>query len=73
MSDCGWTFQLDLLRSGELFVSGVSAEFWVGDVPGCDEAPPDFCTDPEATIRAALASWNSPFEPVHARFLDPEV
>ena len=37
---------------GELRVRGTSSEFWVGDTPGGDEAPPDFTADDDSTIRA---------------------
>ena len=59
--------------SGSLFVPGGqgSAEFFVRNVPGCDEAPPNYTEADDATIRAGLPSWTSTFEPVHAVFLDP--
>lgn len=55
-----------------LELEALSAEFFVGDVPGLSDAPPDFVEDDEETIRAHMASWRSIFEPTHATFLDPE-
>lgn len=51
-----------------LWMSGNFAEFHVGNIPGGDEAPPDFGSDSDVTIRARLASWQSEFTPIHASF-----
>lgn len=51
------------VRRGIFYVRGSSAEFFVGDVPGNDDAPPDFTADSDADIRAGLISWNSEFIP----------
>jgi hypothetical protein len=48
-----------------------SSEFFVGNVPGCGEAPPDYTEGDDATIRGGLPIWTSTFEPVHAVFLGP--
>ncbi|WP_187978213.1 hypothetical protein [Mycetocola sp. JXN-3] len=46
--------------------SSSSAEFHVGDIAGGDAAPPDFADDSDEVIRAGLASWDSPFTPIHS-------
>jgi hypothetical protein len=69
--DGRWSISINTLFGGGLSLTADAAEFWVGSVPGCDEAPPDFVADDDATIRAGLASWESEFVPVHAVFLDP--
>lgn len=40
-----------------------------GDVPGLDEAPPDYGSSDERQLRASLAGWRSEFTPRHAVFL----
>lgn len=52
--------------SCSLALTAERAQFWVGNVPGCDDAPPDYLDDDDATIRAGLASWLSEFEPAYA-------
>ncbi|WP_163275055.1 hypothetical protein [Cellulomonas iranensis] len=47
-----------------------AGEFFVGDVPGCDDPPPNFLTASEGELRAGLQGWASEFEPVHASFLN---
>jgi hypothetical protein len=49
---------------------GSGAEFYVGDVPGGDEAPPDFTSATDDEIRVGLAQWSSSFAPIRASFLD---
>lgn len=53
----------------QLIIAAESAAFFAGDVPGLDRIP-DYLDDDEETIRTQLASWQSPFEPVSAVFLD---
>jgi hypothetical protein len=53
-----------------LELAAEAAAFYVGDVPGLHRIP-NYIEDDEATIRAQLAGWDSPFTPVHAVFLDP--
>lgn len=48
-----------------------SAAFFAVNVPGLDDAPPDYTDHDRMSVRAHLAGWNSPFEPVHAVVLDP--
>ncbi|WP_187978212.1 hypothetical protein [Mycetocola sp. JXN-3] len=60
-------FELSVADNGEsLSFSCTTAEFHVGDIPGGDEAPPDFSDDSDEEIRAGLASWDSPFTPIHS-------
>lgn len=47
-----------------------AGEFFVGDVPGCDDPPPDFLTASDDELRAGLQGWTSEFEPFHASLLD---
>jgi hypothetical protein len=47
------------------------AAFFVGNVRGLPDAPPDYVDGDYAAIRSALPSWNSPFDPVHATFSRP--
>lgn len=77
----GWTVRSPL-RSQELeFTAGMeptamlravgsAGEFYVGDVPGCDDAPPNFLKASREEVRAGLQGWASTFAPVHASFLD---
>lgn len=58
------------LQSSKLDLEAVSAEFFVGDIPGLSESPPDFGRDDEATIEAGMPGWGSRFEPGWATFLD---
>ncbi len=70
VAEGAWSLSLAFAPSARLELEAESAEFYVGDVPGCDEAPPDYGEDDD-TIRAGLAHWRSTFDPVHAAFLDP--
>jgi hypothetical protein len=67
-----WSFTLSFAPSARLEVQATSAEFFVGDVPGCDNPQPNFATEDDETIRNGLAGWESSFDPVHAVFLDPD-
>jgi hypothetical protein len=67
-----WSLSLSLLSDARLAVTARAAEFWVGDAPGCDEAPPDFTADDDVTIRNGLASWESEFQPSYSVFLDSD-
>ncbi|MGZ4617124.1 MAG: hypothetical protein ACXV5Q_00850 [Frankiaceae bacterium] len=62
---------LGMWPGAQLELRAESAAFFAGDVPGLDEAPPDYGIDDEATVRTQLAGWHSEFVPVHAVFLDP--
>lgn len=59
---------VDLEPHSGLRVVGASAEFFIGDIPGDNEAPPDFTTETDKTIRAGLASWSSEFRVIGASF-----
>lgn len=69
-SDRLFELKLRCWPDGELELSAESAAFFVGDVAGIGEVPPDYGGD-ESTIQAGLAGWHSTFTPVHAVFLDP--
>lgn len=64
----GWHVEIARVPSSRLSVSGAEAEFFVGDVPGGDEPPPDFLDATDEEIRSGLPGWSSDFEPVHASF-----
>lgn len=68
-SEDGFSCTADLTSGSSLQVSGSGAEFYVGDIPGGDDPPPDFTSATDAEIRAGLASWASEFEVVHASFV----
>jgi hypothetical protein len=70
VSDGMWSLSLAFVPDAQLDVQAASAEFFVGDVPGCDEAPPDYTEADDETIAAGFPQWRSTFEPVHAVFLD---
>ena len=63
---------LGFASDAELRVEADAAEFYVGDMPGMDGAPPDFVEDDDEFIRAGMPSWGSAFAPIGATFLDPE-
>ena len=48
-----WTLALTFAPSARLEMRATSAEFFVGDVPGCDEPQPDYGTEDDETIRKA--------------------
>lgn len=66
-----FALELFFVPDADLSLQATSAEFYVGDVVALAQAPPDYGTDDDATIRAQLADWASPFAPLHAVFLDP--
>lgn len=68
-SDDGFSCIADLTSGSRLQVAGAAAEFYVGDIPGGDEPPPDFTSTSDAEIRGGLASWASEFDVVHASFV----
>jgi len=63
-----FTCTVDLYPESELQVDGASAESYVGNIPGGDDAPPNFVTASDEEVRAKLAKWTSDFEVVHASF-----
>jgi hypothetical protein len=66
----GLEITLAMEPAATLRVVGAAGEFYVGDVPGCDEAPPNLLTASDADVRAGLQSWDSTFVPVHASLMD---
>jgi hypothetical protein len=65
-----WSLKLFFAPDASLEIEAGAAEFYVGNVPGCDAAQPDFSEADDESIRAGLAQWESEFEVVHAVFLD---
>lgn len=53
-----------------LTLTAESAAFFVGDVPGLSDAPPDYSQGDRRALASEVAGWDSPFEPVSAVFLD---
>lgn len=47
-----------------------AGEFFVGNVPGADDPPPNFDTASDDEVRTRMQSWASEFEPVQASFVD---
>lgn len=68
-SKAGFSCTAELTSGSSLQVVGSGAEFYVGDIPGGDEPPPDFTSASDAEIRAGLASWTSEIEVIHASFV----
>lgn len=66
--DGGVELFVGLLAGGEVTVRAAGAEYFVGDVPGGDEPPPDFTTASPAEVHAGMAGWSSEFRPVAASF-----
>jgi len=64
------TVEFVLDGGGEFRATGSAAEFFVGDVPGGDDPPPNFTSATDEEIRKGLAQWSSPFTPLRASFLD---
>lgn len=63
-----FSLSLAFFPRARLQLASETAEFYVGDVPGLDPAPPDYGIDDEARIKAGLAAWGSIFEPAQAAF-----
>jgi hypothetical protein len=66
-----FTLELVCLRGWRLNAIASAAEFFVGDIPGLSEAPPNFAEDDERTIADSMPAWDSLFKPEWATFLDP--
>ncbi len=66
--DGGIELFIGLLAGGEVVVRAARCEYFVGDVPGGDDAPPDFTTSTHAQVRAGMAGWSSEFSPRGASF-----
>ncbi len=69
-------FQISLIMwphpGARLSLTAESAAFFVGNVPGLAEAPPDYGDVDRAALGHEVASWESAFEPVSAVFLDQD-
>jgi len=63
------TLKVSVAPSGQLRAVGGEAEFYVGNVPGGDSAPPDLATASDEEVRAGFAGWSSEFVLVNATFL----
>lgn len=64
-----FTVDAGLLPETDLAIIGEGGEFFVGDVPGMDAAPPNLMTAGDDEITAGFANWSSEFLPIQARFL----
>jgi hypothetical protein len=60
--------RLFFFPDAEMSVVARSAAFYVGDVPGLPDTPPDFAGDDDE-VAAGMASMDSPFEPTRATFI----
>lgn len=65
-----FNLKLQFVPSAELNISGVSAEFFMGDVPGIGEVAATYTDDSDEEIEASLPHWDSPMEVYFATFLD---
>jgi hypothetical protein len=63
------TIVVETEPDGRLEVRGTGGEFFVGNIPGGDDPPPDFTSATDAVIRAGLADWSSEFDLIGASFL----
>ncbi len=74
VSSVGSMFELKLglwpSPGAQLHLVAERAAFFIGDVPGLADAPPDYVKDDDEMIRAQLASWGSPFVLLSAVSLD---
>jgi hypothetical protein len=66
--DGGIELFIGLLAGGDVVVRAAGGEYFVGDVPGGDDAPPDFTTSTHAQVRAGMPGWSSEFSPRGASF-----
>lgn len=64
----GMELSIGLLAGGDVVVRAARGEYFVGDVPGGDDAPPDFTTSTHAQVWAGMAGWSSEFSPRGASF-----
>lgn len=66
--DGGIELFIGLLAGGDVVVRAARGEYFVGDVPGGDDAPPDFTTSTHVQVRAGMAGWSSEFSVRGASF-----
>jgi hypothetical protein len=64
-----WSLSAGFVPDAGLDLLASAAEFYVGEVPGCDAAQPNYVEDDDETVRADLANWASEFQLVHAAFV----
>lgn len=69
LTEQGWKATAGTSPAGQLEIWGERAEFYVGDIPGGDDAPPDFGDASDDEIRAGLVDLSSEFRAVHASFI----
>lgn len=65
-----FTLTAFLWPNGHLAVTAEQAAFFVGDVPGLPEAPPDYTDATRDDIDSGLAGWSSSFTLAGATFLN---
>ena len=58
-ADGDWSVLVLFERNGELVLKGRRARFFLLDVPGMDDAPPDFGSATAEEVRAGLPDWDS--------------
>jgi hypothetical protein len=63
-----FSLDIELLPSGTVSLVGSEAEYYVGNIPGLPAKAPDYADDSLEAVLAAIPSWTSTFEPVHAAF-----
>lgn len=64
----GLALSVGLVPDAELHVVGSGGEFYVGNIPGGDDPPPDFTSASDEEIRRGLASWSSDIDVVGASY-----
>lgn len=65
-----FNLKLQFVPGAELNVSGESAEFLMGDVPGIGEVAATYTDDPLDVIEASLPHWDSSIDVRYATFLE---
>lgn len=73
----GVLFGLNLVMwphpGAQLSLTAERAAFFVGNVPGLTDAPPDYTNADRVTLGRKVAGWDSSFEPAAVVFLDRTV
>lgn len=64
----GLAISAALAPDADLHVIGSGGEFYVGDIPGGDEPPPNFASASPEEIRRGLASWSSDIDVLGASY-----
>lgn len=62
----GLVIVVGAIDSQRIEIVADEVHFWEGNVPGADDAPPDYDDDDDRVINERLTSWDSPFVPVAA-------